>query len=86
MNENKKLDVKHFMGPSRVLVYRVENLSTGEVVFKDYIYEPCMKVRNKFNKNKEEKKYKVKVDFEETEFTEIYDEDFITEDDIMEKL
>lgn len=83
--EKAKLPVKYFMGPSRILIYLVVNSETKEVVFKEYIAEPCNKLKNKLNKEAGEKIFKVEIDFIEAEFSEVYDEDFVDEEDIVEE-
>jgi len=82
--EKPKLPVEVFMRPVEVLVYKVINTDSNEIMFKDYYYDPCKEVRNKLNTEEGSKLYKVITNFEPVSDIDYYDSDFVDENEDLD--
>lgn len=79
---NKKVNWGNY--PTRILVYVVINTENNEVVYKDYSGKPASERKRKLNEKNNV--HITDITWVETEFSEVYDEDFIDEDEAAKLL
>lgn len=73
---------------SRMIVYSVENIETGEIVHTDITTPSCINLANKLNYGKrgKDRVFKVRFFYETVSWDEYSYENFLDEEDIIEEI